>query len=201
MASPIVIIVKAFIEVEEVILIRSDINAIISDIASGNMESFGELYDTLSERVFNYARTITGNKEMAEDITHDVFLQVYKHAERIGKMSNPVSYIMVSVRNHSYNMLKREKRVADLQDDTADNVYSISSVHDRILFEDAFNSLPIKQREVVYLHLICGYKHKDVAAIQNEPLVTVKWRYGQALKKLKEYFTQNDKEEKCDEYI
>jgi len=61
--------------------------------------------------------------------------------------------------------------------------------------------LPINQREVVYLHLICGYKHKDVATIQNVPLVTVKWRYGQALTKLKEYFTQNDMEEKCDEYI
>jgi len=193
--------VKAFIETEEVIPIRSDINTIISDVASGSMESFGELYDTLSERVFNYARTITRNKEMAEDITHDVFLQVYKHAARIGKMSDPVSYIMVSVRNHSYNMLKREKRVADLQDDTADDVCSISSVYNRILFDDAFNSLPINQREVVYLHLICGYKHKEVAAIQNVPLVTVKWRYGQALKKLKEYFTQKNKEEKCDEYI
>ena len=180
---------------------RSDLHAIITDVANGSMESFGELYNTLSDRVFNYARTITRSKEMAEDITHDVFLQVHKHAARLNKMSDPVSYIMVSARNHSYNMLKREKWVTDMQDDVIDNVCSISSAYSRILFKDAFSGLPINQREVVYLHLICGYKHKDVATIQNVPLVTVKWRYGQALTKLKEYFTQDDMEEKCDEYI
>ena len=45
------------------------------------------------------------NSVMAEDITHDVFLQTLKHASRIGKMVDPVAYIMVATRNHSYNML------------------------------------------------------------------------------------------------
>ena len=182
---------------------RSDIHAMISDVSKGNMEAFGELYDTLSDRVFNYARTITRNKEMAEDITHDVFLQTHKHAALIEKMSDPVAYIMVSTRNHSYNMLKRENWSAELNDEVIDNVRSITSAYNRILFEDAFSDLPINQREVIYLHLICGYKHKDISAIQNVPLVTVKWRYGQALTKLKAYFTQsdNDKEVKCDEHI
>jgi len=61
--------------------VRSDLHAIITDVANGSMESFGELYNTLSDRVFNYARTITRSKEMAEDITHDVFLQVHKHSK------------------------------------------------------------------------------------------------------------------------
>jgi len=62
-------------------------------------------YDKLVSRVFNYARTITRNSVMAEDITHDVFLQTLKHASRIAKMVDPVAYIMVATRNHSYNML------------------------------------------------------------------------------------------------
>ena len=48
--------------------VRSDLRAIISDVSKGDMDAFGELYDALSDRVFNYARTITRNKEMAEDI-------------------------------------------------------------------------------------------------------------------------------------
>jgi len=177
-----------------------DIHALISDMAKGSMAAFGELYDSLSNRVFNYAITISRNKDMAEDITHDVFLQVHKHAARIGKMADPVAYIMVSTRNHSYNILKRERRVTDLQDDVTD-ISGISSAFNRLLFEEAFSALPANQREVVYLHLICGYRHKDIAAIQNAPLVTVKWRYGKALTKLKEYFTQNDMEGRCDEHI
>ena len=167
---------------------RNDIHNIISEIANGDMDAFGELYDSLSSRVFNYAMTITGNKDMAEDITHDVFLQVHKHAARIDKMADPIAYIMVSTRTHSYNMQKRERLVTGLQDDVID-ISAISSVFNRLVLEDAFSALPANQREVVYLHLICGYKHKEIAAIQNTPLVTVKWRYGQALSKLKDYFT------------
>ena len=177
-----------------------DIHAMISDMAKGNMDAFGELYDSISDRVFNYAMTISRNKEMAEDITHEVFLQVYKHAGRIEKMADPVAYIMVSARNHSYNMQKRERRVTGLQDDVPD-ISAISSAFNRLVFEDAFSALPVKQREVVFLHLICGYKHKEVAAIQNTPVVTVKWRYRQAISKLKEFFAQNGMEEKCDEQI
>ena len=38
--------------------VRSEIYAIISDVSKGDMDAFGELYDALSDRVFNYARTI-----------------------------------------------------------------------------------------------------------------------------------------------
>ena len=180
---------------------NKDTHTLIADVAEGSMDAFGELYDSLSSRIFNYARTITRNKEIAEDITHDVFLQTYNHAARIEKMTNPIAYIMVATRNHSYNMLKRESRVAALEDNISD-VDAMSSPYSRLLFEDAFDTLPVKQRETVYLHLICGYSHKDIAAIQNAPLVTCKWRYGQALSKLREYFTQNENEEvKCDEHI
>ena len=179
---------------------NKDTHTLIADIAKGSMDAFGELYDSLSSRIFNYARTITRNKEMAEDITHDVFLQTYNHAARIEKSANPIAYIMVATRNHSYNMLKRESRVDALEDNIFD-VDTISSPHSRLIFEDAFNTLPINQRETVYLHLICGYAHKDVAAIQNAPLVTVKWRYGKALSKLKEYYTKNEMEVKCDEHV
>jgi RNA polymerase sigma-70 factor (ECF subfamily) len=177
-----------------------DAHAIIADMAKGSMSAFGELYDKLVSRIFNYARTITRNSVMAEDITHDVFLQTLKHASRIGKMVDPVAYIMVATRNHSYNMLKQESRIAAMPDEVAD-MPAISSTYDFLLFEDAFNTLPANQREAAYLHLICGYTHKEVATIQNAPLVTVKWRYGKALAGLREYFTQNEMEESFNEHI
>ena len=175
-------------------------HTIIEDMARGSMDAFGELYDTLSSRIFNYARTITRNKETAEDITHDVLIQTLKHASRIEKIADPVAYIMVATRNHSYNVMKHESRVTVLQDDVIE-IGAISSPVDRLLFEEAFNNLPVNQRETVYLHLICGYTHKEIASIQNAPLVTVKWRYGKAITRLREYFKNNEMEGKCDEYI
>lgn len=177
-----------------------DIHAILAKIADGNMDAFGELYDLLSERVFNYARTITKSREMAEDITHDVFIQTHKYALRISKVSNPTAYIMAAARNHSYNMQKRENRFFFFDDEIFDSSV-FESPDEEALLSDAIKALPPNQRETIFLHLVCGYKHKEIAAIQNVPLITAKWRYRKALSSLRESFTQNEEEETYNERI
>lgn len=172
-----------------------DVNTLMCSIAKGDMNALGTLYDILSIRIFNYARTIINNKELAEDVTHDVFLQINKKAINIAKVSDPIAYIMVMTRNHSYNMIKHGNRVTPLDD--AFEISDNSSPYDRLLFKEAFVGLSAKQRETVYLHLICGFSFKDTAKLQNVPLVTTKWRYSKALSHLKEYFTQEKKEENC----
>ena len=175
-----------------------DINMLMANLANGDMNCLKELYDMLSLRIFNYARSITKNKETAEDITHDVFLQINKQAARIAEISDPVAYIMTIARNHTYNLLKRNNRISASSDDLLE-LRDESAPYDQILFEEAFSELPENQRETIHLHLICGYSLKDTAKIQNTPLVTVKWRYKKALSKLRAYFTQDKKEENQNE--
>ena len=146
-----------------------DIHTLISDLAKGDINALAELYDMLSLRIFNYARMIIKNKEMAEDVTHDVFLQINKEAAQIAKTSNPAAYIMIITRNHSYNLIKRENRVASSLDDALE-INDNSSPYDKLIFEEA------------------------LAKIQNAPLVTVKWRYGKALSKLRAYFKEDEEE-------
>ena len=179
---------------------NKDIRTFLVDISQNDMHAFGMLYDLLARRVLNYVYVITKNKQMSEDITHDVFLQVYQKAIKIEKAPDPVAYIMVIARNYSFNAIKRESRLTALEDCSITNTASASQ-YDKLLFEEAFNILPANQRETIYLHLICGYRHKDIATIQNVPLVTVKWRYRQAVSKLKEYFTQNEMGVNCNERI
>jgi len=173
-----------------------NIHALLCGLAEGDMNALAELYDMLSLRIFNYARTITKNKETAEDITHDVFLQINKQAARIAEISDPAAYIMVIARNHAYNLIKRGNKINNstvLLDDGLE-ISDESTQYDNILFEDAFSELPANQSETVYLHLICGYSLKDISKMQDTPLVTVKWRYGKALSRLREYFTQDMRE-------
>ena len=169
-----------------------DIRALLGKVANEDMQALGDLYDQLSVRVFNYARTITQSREMAEDITHDVFLQINRNAARIAKAADPVAYMMAATRNRCYDLLRRGRREAPLEDSFGAGVETPG--FDEPLFEEAFAALPVNQREVAYLHLICGFTHKEAAQIQNAPLVTVKWRYGKALEQLKAYFTENETE-------
>jgi RNA polymerase sigma-70 factor (ECF subfamily) len=177
---------------------NKDIHDCLVRAAEGDMGALGEIYDMLSVRMFNYARAITKSKEMSEDITHDVFMQIQKQSPRLAAMTNPIAYILVAVRNHAYDTLKRNKHItASLDEAPGVNAAPL----DRLLIEDALSRLPANQRETVYLHHVCGFTQKEAAKIMGVPLVTVKWRCGKAKSQLQAYFNQTDKEEKCNEAL
>ena len=169
---------------------NENIHPLLIGAAEGDMSAFGELYSLLSVRIFNYARTITGNKEVAEDITHDVFIQILKNAQRLAKAPNPMGYIMVTARNCAFDCLKRGKR-ADIPLEHIAEASDAESLHTRLFVEDAFSRLPANQRETMYLYHICGFSQKEVAQIMGAPLPTVKWRCGKALAQLQDYFQKD----------
>jgi len=179
---------------------NSNIKEILSNITKGDMNALGELYDLMAERVFNYAHMILRNKELAEDITHDVFLQIYKQSIRITKAQNPEGYIMVMTRNRAYNQIRLERRKSIYLDDIPEASVS-EQLNERFMFETALLKIPAIRRETVYLHLICGYTHKETAAIMNAPVVTIKWRYGKAIEQLKEYLKQDERRDTCYEKL
>ena len=174
----------------------SHINEILSNITKGDINALGALYDLMAERIFNYAHMLLRNKEFAEDVTHDVFLQIHKQAFRVAKAPNPKGYIMVMTRNRAYNITRIERRKSVSLYEIPETSVN-EQLDDRIMFEAALSKLPTVQREVIYLHLICGYTHKETSAIVNAPVVTIKWRYGKAIEKLKEYMKQDESLEKC----
>jgi RNA polymerase sigma-70 factor (ECF subfamily) len=163
-----------------------DIHNSFIRLAEGDIRVLEEIYDALSVRIFNYARTITKSKEMSEDITHDVFMRIINLAARLSTMDKPVAFIMVVTRNLAYNNLKRDNKYTTATLDEAREV-GIALMPFNVL-PDALSQLPATQRETVYLHHICGFTQKEVAKIMSVPLVTVKWRCRRAKQQLQEYF-------------
>jgi len=172
----------------------------LNNISNGNIDALGELYDLMVKRVFNYALLILRNKELAEDVTHDVFLQVHNQITRVAKATNPAGYIMVMTRNRAYNVTRVERR-KETSFDEKQEASTDEQLDDKVMFETALAKLSAVRREAIYLHLICGYTFKEAAAITNAPVVTIKWRYGKAIEQLKEYFKQDERLETCYEKL
>jgi len=166
-----------------------DVGILLNNTAEGDMDALGELYNALSVRIFNYARSIVKNKEMAEDITHDVFMRILKQSARFAGMTNPTAYIMTATRNCAYDHLRRGKR-AEAPFDGLAEISAASSPCDQLIMDDALSLLPANQRETVYLHYVCGYTQQEVARIMGTPLVTVKWRRKKAISALQAYFNK-----------
>ena len=176
---------------------KDDLKSHFISIAKGDTGAMEALYDALSVRVFNYARVITGNKEMAEDVTHDVFMLILEKASRIADVADPVAYIMVITRNQSYDYLSRSKRSTELLENVGEQS-AVSFPHERLFISDAFSKLPADQKEAAYLHYISGFTHKEAARIAGVSLITIKRKCAKALSQLRDYFNQQE-EENCNE--
>ena len=59
---------------------------------------------------------------------------------------------------------------------------------------DAMNAcLDGTERQIVILHVLWGYKHREIASLVDQPLGTVTWKYNNALKKLRKYMKEDDR--------
>jgi RNA polymerase sigma-70 factor (ECF subfamily) len=168
---------------------------LIQQLQEGSLDALGELYDRYRHMVFRTALAITGDQEAASDLLQDVFLRLYRFANRVD-WSRPIQpWLYRMTANLSYTWVKRDHRWLHPLEDLADWLAGSSrnSPHeiveqwddwDRV--QSAVADLPISQRVVVVLYYLNDLSLQEISEILNVPVGTVKSRlhYGrQALKK------------------
>ena len=66
------------------------------------------------------------------------------------------------------------------------------SIEDRLVLQQFMQCLSEEEREIVYLHTIVGFKHREIAQLMQLGLATVLSKYHRALKKLKKEFEKGE---------
>lgn len=168
---------------------------LIVQLQQGDLQALGELYDRYRLLVYRTALAITSDREAANDLLQDVFLRLFRFADRIDfeRPIEPWLYRMTA--NLSYTWLKRNRRWLQPLEDLAEwlvgsNRNSPSEVVERHddwdRVQQAVARLPFSQRVVVVLYYLNDLSLQDIAGILDVPVGTVKSRlhYGRlALKK------------------
>lgn len=160
----------------------------ISRISKGDASALDGLYKLIETDVFAYALSKTANKEDAEDITHDTFVCIYKNASQYTPMGKPMAWIITLelnlIRRH-YNL---RKRTAPFDESTVKDIpcedFSQSVINNEFL-RQLLKILTEEEREIISLHIVSGFKHREIAKLLGKPLSTVLSKYNRAIKKLK----------------
>ena len=71
----------------------NEAEALINRMSKGDITALGELYELISTDVFAYALSKTANKDDAEDIAQDTFVQVWKNATQYKAIGKPLAWI------------------------------------------------------------------------------------------------------------
>ena len=165
--------------------LQLDENLIIR-MASNDGAAFRELYQQTSGVVYGFAMSILRNKHDAEDVMHDAFIKIYSSAVTYRPSGNPMAWILTIVRNLCLNKIRAGKVCEDLSEyyDLAGSSNDSENMLDRMVLETAMSVLDAEERQIVILHAMTGFKHREIAEVLDLPTGTVLSKYNRALKKM-----------------
>ena len=169
---------------------------LVESIAAGDQLALHSIYERTHRIVFTLSLRITGNRETAEEITLDVFHDVWRRASAYDPAGGSVvGWIMNQARSRAIDRVRFEQRKKRLNTsgeeppplpaprNPQEAVQLVQEVHH---LKQALNTLTLEERQVIETAFFSEMTYPEVAEKLNQPLGTVKTRIRSGLAKLRE---------------
>ena len=167
---------------------RQQLQQLLLGVAQGESAALAELYQSTKTAVYGMALSYLKNAHDAQDLTQDVYVQVWNCAEQYRPAGSPMGWLLTVCRNLCLMRLRREKNNAALSEEEWDAIPAQEcglDADERILLQYALATLSDEERRIVLLHAATGMKHREIAALLGLTLPTVLSKYHRALKKMR----------------
>lgn len=167
----------------------------IERAARGDEAAFAEFYDDVSPVVFGTTLKVLRNQAIAEEVTQDVFLELWKQAPRYDRSKgSPKAWAATIAHRRAVDRVRSEEssRVRDQADarlgvvDHDVVVDAVTTNFDRDSVLQALAQLSVPQREAVSLAYYGGHTYREVATLLDVPEGTIKTRIRDGLSKLRD---------------
>ena len=142
---------------------------------------FDNIYEEYFDRVYYKVLSVVKNDDDAEDICQETFISVYKNLSKFREESNIYTWIYRIAINKTYDFFKKRKLEFEINDDVLSLPEDIN-FDTKVILEEKIKLISEKEKEIVVLKDIYGYKLKEIAEMKNMNLSTVKSVYYKALK-------------------
>lgn len=164
------------------------LNAYAKSIKTGSNEAFTRLYDETKKGVFSFVYSIVGNFQTAEEVMQDTYLRIKTHISQY-REGNFSAWMLQIAKRLAYDANAKRKR--EVPTDFAENdLGSYDMPSDKPMIRAVKNALSESEGQIVLLHAVSGYKHREIAKLLGMPLGTVTWSYKNAIAKLKKYLKE-----------
>lgn len=146
----------------------------------GDEDAFGILVERYMRASYAVAYSVTGRHEDAQDAAQESLLVALERLDECRSPERFGGWLLTIVRNRARNLVRRE--VLRISDQVPDSARSRTPTPDRDLerielrasLGDALGKLSEVQRQIVLLHDLEGWKHKEIAERLELPSGTVR---------------------------
>jgi RNA polymerase sigma-70 factor (ECF subfamily) len=173
--------------------------ALLEKVGRGDRASFGQLYDRMSGLLFSMAYRVLNDREAAEDVLQDVFIQIWDKASTYDvSRGKPLTWAVTLTRNKAIDRLRAARRRYQLREElereaVLDWKAAGKSSSDELvdseksrMVRQAVARLPLDQRRAIDLAFFGGMTQSEIADELGEPLGTIKARIRRGMMKLRE---------------
>ena len=174
---------------------RRELQRLLIRVAGGDRDALAELYQRTRAAVYGLALSYLKNAHDAQDLTQDVYVQVWDCAAQYRPTGSPMGWLLAICRNLCLMRLRQGERYAALSEEEWDAIPAQEcelDADERALLQGALASLADEERRIVLLHAVTGMKHREIAALLELPLPTVLSKYHRALKKMRIFLEGDD---------
>lgn len=156
---------------------------------------FDEIYHLYKNKVFGYAMKICHSKSIAEDITQEVFIQLWIHRDSLKFVENLNGFIYTIVFRKSLNILRKAKYDEKLLQGIEQSIQEYkeekqlleSSIEFKNILQIAIQQLTTQKRNIFILSKEYGLSYKEISEQLNISPNTVKNHLIEALKSIRKY--------------
>lgn len=172
----------------------SDVDLLLGRVARGDAQAFEKLYDELSSVVFGLARRVVRDPARAEDVTQEVFLEVWHKAARFdSSLGKAKTWVLTIAHRRAVDAVRRSESQKRQDNRAAPDEVSHEQPADVLIrteehgaVRQCMETLTDLQLESVRLAYFNGYTYNEVATLLDKPLPTIKTRMRDGLIRLRD---------------
>lgn len=172
--------------------------ALIARVASGEERALSELYDCTNRIVYGLCLRVLRDPSAAEEITMEVYLQVWRTAAAYdASRGSAPAWLVTLARSRAIDYLRSRMARHSTMERELDEVFELSdpkpspesesmqSARARVI-QEAMAKLPSEQRQAIEMTYFSGLTHTEIAGRTGLPLGTVKTRIRSGMMRLRE---------------
>lgn len=153
-------------------------------------KNLDELYREHGPAVAKLAYLVTGDQQLAEDLTQDAFLRVWDKLDDIDDPAAVGAYIKKTVVNLARNQFRHNavarKHAEKLKPELKQSITDTAKIQMRDAVFNAMQQLPERQREILVCKYYLQLSEAETAELLDIPAGTVKSNTSRAMESLRE---------------
>jgi len=173
--------------------VRDPLVDLVERTAMGFEPAFDEFYSVTRSRVYNQVNRVVQNPSLADEVTQEVFVELWTQAHRYDHtMGSVMAWVLTIGRRRAIDRVRHEegshrhdtRYAEDHPSQEVDVFDSVSRVIDAEHLRVALCDLTDRQRQAVELAYLDGYANLEIADLLGIPLATTKTRIRDGLTRL-----------------